>query len=315
MRVSATATAAARDQVQQAAHGLGGRYLSGTSRQTAGSQQRGGLLRAVCRVAAQTPEGAELCALLFWLRHLDAATPLRPVFTTDARRVVDGWSGLWGVLGPWVPRRGWWAQALWLKQDRRQDVLVQWRPRGSAGNAAADRLAKAAVARAAGEVGHAAAVARTATFASRLCRYYGRLLDMALDGQRLPMPDAFGRLFRLPRPPPLPLHAVATDAAGLDRCTCCCLPTALLGARPCRPAGILGHRLLSVGGGLACLRCGAYAFRKILHLGQACRGRPADGAASWRRRRLLAGQHPVTAAALGPARPIDAFADMVVVLQ
>ena len=198
---------------------------------------------------------------------------------------------------------------MWLKTDVRQDVVVHWRPRGSTGNQAADRLARAAVAKLPGEARQAAAAARTAEFASRLGRFYARLLDLALSADRLPKPDALGQLFRLPRPPRLPAHAVAVDGTGAVRCNRCLLPAGMLKARLCRPAGTLGHRMQAVGAGLVCTSCGAYSFRHVLHLGTTCRGRLADPAAGWRLRRMLDGRHPVTGQVIGTAVPIDPVDD------
>ena len=45
----------------------------------------------------QSAEGAELFALLHWLRHLCPIYRLTPRFFTDSQRVADGWSSAWNV--------------------------------------------------------------------------------------------------------------------------------------------------------------------------------------------------------------------------
>ncbi len=55
----------------------------------------------------QDAEGAEVYALLFWLRRLDPTSRLKPVYHTDAQRIVDDCNGLWKVDDPWVPHREW----------------------------------------------------------------------------------------------------------------------------------------------------------------------------------------------------------------
>ena len=92
---------------------------------------------------------------------------------------------------------------------------------------------------------------------------------------------------------------MAHDKHGQERCVRCLLPAALATGRRCRPAGVLGHRLVRVGNGMACRRCGAYAFQVVRLIGTGCSGRPRDAAAAWRLRRLLRGRHPTTGAFLG----------------
>ena len=72
---------------------------------------------------------------------------------------------------------------------------------------------------------------------------------------------------------------------------------------------MLRHALAVLGGGVFCLRCGAYSFRALRLLSGECRGRPADVAAAWRKNRMIRGKHPVNGAALGEAQRIDSAAD------
>ena len=131
------------------------------------------------------------------------------MYHTDAQRVVDGWNGLWKVDDPWVPHREWWSQIRWLRTEVRQDVEVRWVPGHSqlkstatsaaarrqgfraSGHRQADAMAKVAASWHEGVAGHEVAVRRTRDFASRLGRYYVRLLDLALDQGRLPAADAW----------------------------------------------------------------------------------------------------------------------------
>ena len=76
----------------------------------------------------QSAEGAELYALVFWLRHLDPSSPSTPRFVTDCERVYDGWHGRWDTLEAWTPHRDLWQAAAMLKEDARDDVEVHWTP-------------------------------------------------------------------------------------------------------------------------------------------------------------------------------------------
>ena len=51
----------------------------------------------------QDSDGAELYALVFWLRHLDPVSCRRPTYHTDSRWVADGWNGLRDTRQPWTP--------------------------------------------------------------------------------------------------------------------------------------------------------------------------------------------------------------------
>ena len=100
----------------------------------------------------------------------------------------------------------------------------------------------------------------------------------------------------------------------MARCIGCLMPARLTVGRRCRPAGTLGHTLASLGTGVFCTRCGAYGFSKLELLAEGCKGRPADAAAAWRRRRMLQGQHPGTGALLDGPRLVDTAADTFMVI-
>ncbi len=68
------------------------------------------------------------------------------------------------------------------------------------------------------------------------------------------------------------------------------------------------------GTGLFSTRCGAYGFCKLELLAVGCKGRPADAAACWRRRRMMQGMHPCTGALLDEPRLIDTAADAFMVI-
>ncbi len=153
--------------------------------------------------------------------------------------------------------------------------------------------------------GLSVAVNRTEELASRLGRFYARLLDQALEEGALPEPDPFYTVFRLPRPPMLPEHVLAHDRLEQVRCVRCLMPGALVAGR----AGVLGNQLMQLGGGMACRRCGAYAFQMVRLIGTGCHGRPRDAAAAWRLRRYMRGCHPATGAFLGSPLLVDAAAD------
>ena len=108
------------------------------------------------------------------------------------------------------------------------------------GNAVAHRKAREAVAWHPAATS-SAALARTEAFALHLCISYARLLQWALTEDLLPATTAVEQLFRLPRPPPMPLHSYAVDSGGTERCVRCMLPPRLARDRPCRPHGELGH--------------------------------------------------------------------------
>ena len=59
------------------------------------------------------------------------------------------------------------------------------------------------------------------------------------------------------------------------------------------------------GGILWCDVCGAYAELRAMGLAGACRRRPRDPAAAWRRNRLREGRHPVTGRPLGGSMVCD----------
>ena len=65
---------------------------------------------------------------------------------------------------------------------------------------------------------------------------------------------------------------------------------------------------MSLGGGLFCRCCGAYAFQQLELLGDECRGRlcgGSSGPAAWRLKRLHEGRHPKTGVYLGTPSRID----------
>ncbi len=139
------------------------------------------------------------------------------------------------------------------------------------------------------------AINRTRLLSVQLAVAYARTLAWALESPgRMPERSVLGELFRLPRPPPLPVHTFACDRAGSERCVQCGLPPGLAARQACRPAGSLGHRFCSLGSGVFCTRCGAYSFVRSGLLAVGCKGRPADAAARWRRDRMLMGRHPVS---------------------
>ena len=272
---------------------------------------------------AQSAEGTELFALVFWLRHLDPSSPAVPRFVTDCERVYDGWHGRWDTTDAWTPHLELWQDLHWLRRDCRDDVEVHWIPGharpeaqssrgplgrlGWFGNAAAHTRARDAV------TWHPAAtsgvaVARTEAFALHLSIAYARLLQWAVDEEgRLPEATPLECIFRPPRPPPLPAHEFAADREGCERCVRCLLPQVLAQERPCRPHGALGHALFAHGAGIFCGRCGAYSFQRLELLGSVCTGPPPpNGPTAWRRRRMLDGWHPTkTRAWLGVPTRVD----------
>ena len=150
------------------------------------------------------------------------------------------------------------------------------------------------------------AICRTRQLSVHLAVAYARTLAWALESpERLPERSVLGKLFRLPRPPPLPVHTFACDRAGSERCVQCGLPPGLAARQACRPAGTLGHRFCSLGSGVFCTRCGAYSFVQSRLLAAGCSGRPADAAARWRRDRMLKGRHPVKGVFVAPPVLVD----------
>ena len=258
----------------------------------------------------QTPEGAELYPLLFWLRHLDPTTVRAPRLFTDCKRVADGYNGLWDVEAHDVPHRDWWLQIMGLKAESAAQVV--WckghvppavaasygcpaRQLIALGNGFVDRQAKQAVKWHPEGPGVEQAICRTRQLSVHLAVAYARTLAWALESPgRLPERSVLCEVFRLPRPPPLPEHTFACDRAGCERCVHCGLPRGLAARQVCRPAGSLGHRFCALGHGVFCTRCGAYSFVQSRLLAAGCNGRPADAAAKWRRDRMLKGRHPVS---------------------
>ncbi len=243
----------------------------------------------------------------------------------------DGWHGLWDVSDPWVQHRDLWMLARALRADLLEDLQVCWingRQDQKAmagrdltyrmtafGNGEAHRLAGKACGRHPSSAEVQQAVRRTAVISEHLAVAYARVLEWALAAEgRMPEATPMERIFRLPRPPRLPDHLVLEDSAGTARCIRCLMPARLTVRRRCRPAGTLGHTLASIGGGVVCMRCGAYGFSKLELLTEARKGRPADAAADWRRRRMLKGRHPCTGAVLDGPRLVDIAADTFMVI-
>ncbi len=79
----------------------------------------------------------------------------------------------------------------------------------------------------------------------------------------------------------------------------------LLYKRACVPVENRTHTICAIGCGTFCVKCVAYAFARVRQLGGACKGRPADVAATWRLRRMESGRHPVGGAVLGMPRLIE----------
>ena len=222
----------------------------------------------------QTTEGAELFALLQWLRHIDPISLLTPRFFTDNQRVADGWNMGWNTGEPWVEHRDLWEQVRAIRGDTRADIRVEWLPR--TGRVAADGRGLVAALRAYGNAwadakaklgrglhpappGEATALARVASFTEQLIVHYARLLDWATSGPgRLPDITPLEALFRTPRPPPLPEHCFVDDGEGDERCIRCLLPPALARGRPCREHGTLRHRPARLGSGVFCIMCGGF---------------------------------------------------------
>ena len=142
------------------------------------------------------------------------------------------------------------------------------------------------------------------------------MLDWATtDPGRLPAITPLESIFRTPRPPPLPAHCFAMDAAGEERCVRCLLPPSLACGRPCRPHGSLQHRLYRLGKGMFCGRCGAFSFEQVVLLGGACKGRPTSSGSEWRLKRLFRGHNPKTNESIGTPFLVDpALASFAIVL-
>ena len=135
----------------------------------------------------QTAEGAEAYALLFWLRHLDPASPVQPRYHTDSERVVDGWHRRWDTTAGLAPHRGLWQQIEMARADLPTEVAVVWVPShrpisGNAeerkvhafGNRVADGLARAAAQQHAVDGAVEAAARRSHNLAIRLGQFYAK---------------------------------------------------------------------------------------------------------------------------------------------
>ena len=271
----------------------------------------------------QSAEGAELYSLLQWLRHLDPTSRVRPRFHTDSQRIADGWCRVWDTRAPWVPHRDLWIAVELLRDDVRDDVQVIWIPshqslQGMAGrgpvaaaraygNAWADAQAKIAATWHGVPEATLLARARTAALAYKLGTYYAIFLEWALDQpDGLPEATPLEVLFRLPRPPPLPVHCFAADAGGSERCIRCLMPPGLCAGRPCRPQGSLGHKLMRIGHGIFCRTCGLYSFQELNMLKSHCRGPPPRaGGNAHRLLKLLAGVHPRSGHEYGKPQAIE----------
>ncbi len=98
------------------------------------------------------------------------------------------------------------VEVIWVPSHRPKDAVTAG-PQGrlhAFGNQSADRLAREATGWHPEVDGLSVAVSRTEELASRLGRFYARLLDRALEEGALPEPAPFYTVFRLHRPPPLP---------------------------------------------------------------------------------------------------------------
>ena len=269
----------------------------------------------------QSPEGAELYCLVFWLRHLDPCSRVRPRLYLDCQTVVDGWHKRWHTLAPWTPHRDLWEEVERLREDTMEGVDVIWiRSHGRAaadchgphaqllvfGNAWADKRAKEAATWHPSEAQVQVSQARTHKLATQLCVAYAKMLEWATAvEERLPPISVLECLFKTPRPPALPAHTLALDQEGRERCVRCMLPACLIEGRPCRPHGTLGHDLYSLADGIFCNRCGVYSFSQLCHIGAVCRGKAVGRGTEWRLNRMRAGRHPTKAGHLGTAKRID----------
>ena len=120
----------------------------------------------------------------------------------------------------------------------------------------------------------AQALARVQAFTRHLVIHYARMLDWATSAPgRLPEITPLERIFRSPRPPPIPEHCFAEDAAGEERCVHCLLPPALASGRPCRKHGTRRHSVYRLGKGIFCSRCGAHSFEQVVLLSSGCPGK------------------------------------------
>ena len=124
-----------------------------------------------------------------------------------------------------------------------------------------------------------------------------------------PEVDPLYRIFRSVRPAAIPEHIIARDRHSFERCVRCLFPADLCDRLPCRPAGSSGHRLVQLGKGHFCSRCGAYTFQALRLLAGICSGRPHDAAAEWRLRRMSRGRHPCTGAFVSSPCWVDGAAD------
>ena len=146
--------------------------------------------------------------------------------------------------------------------------------------------------------------------------HYARILDWATSGPgRLPDISPLERIFKLPRPPPIPEHCFAEDALGEERCVFCLLPPALARGRHCRRIGTRRHKIFRLGSGIFCGRCGAHSFEQVVLLSSECLGRPTSAGNEWRLKRMLDGKRPKTGMFIGTPSLIDpALATFAVVL-
>ena len=183
-----------------------------------------------------------------------------------------------------------------MSADARPDVQVIWLPRTSSrpggaggggrgpvaalrayGNAWADAKAKLARALHPAPPLETVSLARVSAFTQHLVIHYARMLDWATSGPgRLPDISPLERIFKLPRPPPIPEHCFAEDASGEARCIHCLLPPSLAKGRPCRRHGTLRHKVFRLGSGIFCGRCGAHSFEQVVLLSSGCHGRPTS---------------------------------------
>jgi len=210
----------------------------------------------------QENNGAELYALLMWLRHIDPTAYLfhTPVFYSDSRWVVDGWGGGFDPANLWTPHWGLWQQVLVLRKDL-PNLRVVWTPAHSSARAAAARrdglwertcnemadvAAKAAARSHPRDPLVELAILRADSLLETLGLWYSAVLDFALKFQVLPSrPPSSARGYRIPR---LPKHTLALDVQGMPRCVRCLVPADLCPVRPCRMPVGLPHLYRCMGG-------------------------------------------------------------------
>ncbi len=148
-------------------------------------------------------------------------------------------------------------------------------------------------------------VGRTHAFSLNVLRQCVLAIEHGLSSEQMPSLPPLRSLWPKVKVPAFPEHTLARSSGGDIRSVRCLLPHDLLNKRAWVPVGSRTHTMCAIGCGTVCVKCGAYAFARVRQLGGACKGRPADVAATWRLRRMDSGRHPVCGVVLGMPRLIE----------